>query len=35
MGKVEKQPGDVLAVLRAKNPNWTEQMSESLRKASE
>ena len=27
MGKVEKQPGDVLAVLRAKNPSWTEQMN--------
>ena len=35
MGKVEKQPGDVLAVLRAKNPNWMEQMSGALRKASE
>jgi TolB-like protein len=35
MGKVEKQPGDVLAVLRAKNPNWTAQMNEALRKASE
>jgi uncharacterized protein (DUF4415 family) len=35
MGKVEKQPGDVLADLRAKNPNWTAQMNEALRKASE
>ena len=35
MGKVEKQSGDVLAVMKARNPNWTEQMSESLRKASE
>jgi tetratricopeptide (TPR) repeat protein len=35
MGKVEKQPGDMLAVLRARNPNWTRQMSESLLKASE
>ena len=35
MGRVEKQPGDVLAVLRAKNPNWTEQLSDALRKASE
>lgn len=35
MGKVEKPPGDVLAVLRAKNPNWTAQMNEALRKASE
>jgi TolB-like protein/Tfp pilus assembly protein PilF len=35
MGKVIKQPGDVFAVLRAKNPNWTGQMSEALKKASE
>jgi hypothetical protein len=35
MGKIEKQPGDVLAVLRAKNPNWTGQMSDALEKASE
>jgi TolB-like protein len=35
MGKVERQPGDVLAVLRAQNPNWTAQISEALRKASE
>src|SRR6266567_5444460 len=35
MGKIEKQPGDVLAVLRAKNANWTGQMSDALRKASE
>lgn len=33
MGEVEKQPGDVLAVLRATNPKWTEQMSDALRKA--
>jgi TolB-like protein len=35
MGQVEKQPGDVLAVLRARNPHWKAQMSEVLRKASE
>ncbi|MDA9433389.1 winged helix-turn-helix domain-containing tetratricopeptide repeat protein [Bradyrhizobium sp. CCBAU 51627] len=35
MRKVDKQPGDVLAVLRAKNPNWTGQMSDILRKANE
>jgi hypothetical protein len=34
MGKAEKLPGDVLAVLRAKNPDWTAQISEALRKAS-
>jgi TolB-like protein/Tfp pilus assembly protein PilF len=33
--KVEKLPGDVLAVLRAKNPDWTAQMQDALRKASE
>ena len=33
MGEVEKQPGDVLAVLRTKNPDWTAQMNEALRKA--
>ena len=35
MGEVEKQPGDVLAVLRATNPKWMEQMSDALRKASQ
>jgi hypothetical protein len=34
MAKVEKLPGDMLAVLRAKNSNWTEQMNEALQKAS-
>jgi tetratricopeptide (TPR) repeat protein len=34
MGKVEKQPGDVLAVLRAKNPDWTSQINEAIRKVS-
>jgi TolB-like protein/Tfp pilus assembly protein PilF len=35
MAKVEKEPGDPLAVLRAKNPSWTAQMNEALRRASE
>jgi TolB-like protein len=35
MDKVEKQPGDVLAVLRAKNPDWAAQINEALRKATE
>ena len=35
MGRVEKLPGDVLAVLRAKNPDWTAQIQDALRKASE
>jgi TolB-like protein len=35
MGKVEKQPGDVLAVLRSKNSNWTTQINDALREASE
>jgi TolB-like protein len=35
MGKAEKLPGDVLAVLRAKNPDWTAQLNEALQKASE
>jgi Flp pilus assembly protein TadD len=35
MARVEKLPGDVLAVLRAKNPDWTAQMQDALRKASE
>jgi len=30
--KAEKLPGDVLAVLRTKNPDWTAQMSEALRR---
>jgi hypothetical protein len=34
MGKVEKQPGDVLAVLRANNLDWIPQMSDALRKVS-
>ncbi|MFC7701543.1 winged helix-turn-helix domain-containing tetratricopeptide repeat protein [Bradyrhizobium sp. GCM10028915] len=33
MTEVERQPGDVLAVLREKNPGWTAQMNEVLRKA--
>jgi tetratricopeptide (TPR) repeat protein len=33
MDRHEKPPGDALAVLRAKNPGWTEQMSDALRKA--
>ena len=35
MSKLEKQPGDVLAVLRAQNPNWAEQISKALRRASD
>ena len=35
MGNAEKLPGDVLAVLRAKNPDWTAQISAALRKAAE
>jgi pentatricopeptide repeat protein len=34
MSAVTKLPGDVLAPLKAHNPNWTEQMSSALRKAS-
>ena len=33
LAKVTKQPGDVLAALRAHNPTWNEQMSHALRKA--
>jgi hypothetical protein len=33
MATVVKQPGDVLAPLKAKNPAWTKQMSEALSKA--
>jgi len=33
MASVAKQPGDVLAPLRAHNPAWTEQMSSALRRA--
>jgi TolB-like protein/Tfp pilus assembly protein PilF len=33
MAGVTRQPGDVLAPLRANNPRWTEQMSEALREA--
>jgi tetratricopeptide (TPR) repeat protein len=35
MSKVEKLPGDVLAVLRTKNLDWTAQMQRAVRKASE
>ena len=35
MSEVERQPGDVLAVLRAKNLDWTAQMNEALRRASD
>jgi TolB-like protein len=34
MAVVARQPGDVLAPLRAHNPAWTEQMSSALRRAS-
>jgi len=33
MGRVEKLPGDVLAILRANNPRWARQISDALRKA--
>jgi tetratricopeptide (TPR) repeat protein len=32
---VTKQPGDVLAPLKARNPPWAEQMTNALRRASE
>ena len=35
MRQAEKLPGDVLAVLRSKNPDWTAQISRALWKASE
>jgi tetratricopeptide (TPR) repeat protein len=33
MASVTKQPGDVLAPLKAHNPTWTKQMTSALRKA--
>jgi TolB-like protein len=33
IASVTKQPGDVLAPLKARNPAWTEQMTSALRKA--
>jgi tetratricopeptide (TPR) repeat protein len=33
MASVTKQPGDVLAPLKAHNPAWTEQMTNALRRA--
>jgi Flp pilus assembly protein TadD len=34
MGRVQKQPGDVLAPLKAKNHKWTQQMNNALQTAS-
>jgi hypothetical protein len=34
MSKVVKQPGDVLAPLKAHNPSWAKQMCDALRRAS-
>ena len=33
MRRVERQPGDVLAPLKANNPEWTQQISDALRTA--
>ena len=33
MASVTKQPGDVLAPLKARNPAWAEQMTSALRRA--
>jgi tetratricopeptide (TPR) repeat protein len=34
MASVTKQPGDVMAPLKARNPNWNEQLQRALQRAS-